>query len=256
MSTSRYNDGLVSVIIPAYNSAKHISKSVNSVFAQTFENFEIIIVDDYSTDNTREVIKKLSEYDQRVRYVFLEKNSGAAVARNTGMANAKGRYIAFLDSDDVWEPNKLSIQMSYLKENNPFVFCAYDIIDGNGNTLDKKMKIKKVVKYEDLLTRTYISTPTVIFDRKIFGDVKMPLRRTGQDYAFWLILLKKCNAYGIDEVLVHVVRRPGSLSKNKFQNLIDVYETQTQNEGIKKSKAALNTFFYLIYAFKKRIMHK
>ena len=159
-----------------------------------------------------------------------------------------------MDSDDVWEPNKLSIQVPYLEKNHPFVFCAYDTVDENGNPLRKKIKIKKAVKYKDLMTKTYISTPTVIYDRAFFGNVKMPLRRTGQDYAFWLVLLKKSDAYGIDEALVHVTRRGGSLSKNKFQSLVDVYETQTQFEGIGRPKAMMHTVCYFLYALKKKLI--
>ena len=256
MNDSKYEDGLVSVIIPSYNSSKYITKTVNSVLRQTYKNTEIIIVDDCSKDNTREVIKELENTDQRVRCIFHEKNGGAAVARNTGIENAKGRYIAFLDSDDVWESNKLSVQVPYLQGNHPFVFCAYDTVDADGNPLGKKIKIKSLVKYKDLMTKTYISTPTVIFDRAFFGDVRMPLRRTGQDYAFWLVLLRKSDAYGIDEALVHVTRRGGSLSKNKFQSLVDVYETQTQLEDIGCFKAMLHTICYLFYALKKTIIDK
>lgn len=256
IKASNYVDGLISVIIPSYNSSKYILKTVNSVLQQTYENFEIIIVDDCSKDNTREVIRELSEQDNRVRYIFQEKNGGAAVARNTGIENAKGRYIAFLDSDDIWESDKLSIQIRYLMQGHPFVFCAYDTVDAEGNVLGGKIKIKKVVQYQDLMSKTYISTPTVLYDRHYFGDVRMPLRRTGQDYAFWLVLLKKSDAYGIDEALVHVTRRGGSLSKNKFQSLVDIYQTQTQLEGIGKTKAVFHTICYLLYALKKKAIDK
>ena len=250
---NQYIDGLVSVIIPTYNSATYIKKTVDSVLAQTYENFEIIIVDDCSKDSTREVLEGIAKADSRVHPFIQEKNNGAAVSRNVGINNAKGRYIAFLDSDDLWEPNKLEKQMVALKEGNPFVFSAMDIVDAEGNQLQGKRKIKEKVTYKDLLTKTYISTSTVIYDRVSIGNPPMPLRRTGQDYAFWMVLLKKSDALGIDEVLVHYTRRGESLSKSKLQSLIDVYEVQTKFENINKVLAAFHVARYFCYALKKKL---
>ena len=137
-------------------------------------------------------------------------------------------------------------------KNVAFAFCAYDSVDEKDNQVKGKIKIKERVRYNDLLTKTYICTPAAIYDRNVIGDVEMPLRRTGQDYAFWMVLLKKTDAYGIDEALVHVRRRSGSLSKNKFQNLKDIWEVQTINEGINKVAASWHLFRYAIFTFKKR----
>ena len=249
----KFIDGLVSVIIPTYNSASYIKKTVDSVLAQTYENFEVVLVDDCSKDSTREVLENIAKSDSRVHPFFQEKNNGAAVSRNIGIENAKGRYIAFLDSDDLWEPDKLEKQLKVLQAGNPFVFCTYDIVDANGNRLKNKLKIKTRVRYKDLMTRTYLSTPTVIYDRQVIGNPSMPLRRTGQDYAFWLVLLKKSDAVGINDVLVHVTRRGGSLSKNKLQSLVDVYEVQTKFENINKVVAAIHTVGYFFYALKKKL---
>lgn len=250
---NEFIDGLVSVIIPTYNSATYIEKTVKSVLQQTYENLEIVMVDDCSKDNTREVLGRIAESDSRVRLFFQEKNGGAAVARNTAIKEAKGRYIAFLDSDDLWEPDKLEKQVRVLKNGNPFVFCAYDAVNEDGNTIRNKIKVKTQVNYKDLMTKTYISTSTVIYDRELLGNPEMPLRRTGQDYAFWLVLLKKCDAVGIDEALVHVTQRRGSLSKNKFHSLIDIYETQTKFENINKFVAGIHTVRYFFYALKKKM---
>ncbi len=253
MNGKQFISKLVSVIIPTYNSEKYIRKTVLSALNQSYERLEIVIVDDFSKDNTREVIKEIAKQDNRIRFIFHERNQGAATARNTGIKNAKGQYIAFLDSDDTWFPDKIKKQVDILKSGHPFVYCAYDFVDCNGNTIGGKTKIKMEVSYKDELTKTYISTPTVIYDREFFDDPEMPLRRTGQDYAFWLVLLSKENAYGINEVLVHVTRREGSLSKNKFQSLIDVYEVQTQFEKIGKLKAGWNTLRYFFYAMNKKL---
>lgn len=256
MNNGQFDPSLVSVIIPTYNSEKYIEKTVNSALNQTYKNLEVIIVDDYSKDHTRTVIEKISQKDSRVRFIFPKKNQGAAVARNIGIQNANGKYIAFLDSDDLWIPKKIEKQLIVIKNGHPFVFCAYDFIDEEGLSIGNKTKIKTEVSYNDLLTKTYISTPTVIYDREYFNDPEMPLRRTGQDYAFWLVLLSKSKGYGIDEVLVHVTRREGSLSNNKFQSLVDVYEIQTKLENIGKIHAGVNTIRYFIYAMNKKLSRK
>ena len=256
MDTALCNTELVSVIIPTYNSEMFIKRTVYSVLNQTYKNLEVILIDDCSQDNTRDVIKMISKYDNRIRYFFQEKNQGAAVARNIGIRKARGRYLSFLDSDDLWLPEKLYKQVQVLKAGHPFVYCAYDFINENEKLLGGKCRIKSEVTYKDELTKTFISTPTVIYDKEFFGNVQMPLRRTGQDYAFWLLLLSKANAYGIDEALVHIMRREGSLSKNKLQSLIDVYEVQTNFEKIGRLKAGINTFRYFIYALAKRLTRK
>lgn len=245
----------VAVIIPLYNSAEFMEKTINSVLNQTYQNFEIILVDDCSKDNTGTIAKKLMKSYKNIRYISLDVNSGAAIARNRGLEVTNARYIAFLDSDDTWESDKLEKQLEFMKKNKySFTFSAYDMIDSNGNKICEKIRIKDTVKYNDLLTQTMISTPTVMLDRKRTGDLRMPLRRTGQDYAFWLLLLRNTDAHGIDEVLVHVCRRKNSLSKNKIQNIKDVWEVQTKNEKINVLVVSLNIFKYCMYTLKKRYL--
>lgn len=249
----RYVDGLVSVVIPMYNSSSYITPTIKSALNQTYNNIEVLVVDDCSNDNSVEVVNNLAKEDSRLRCVPQEKNQGAAVARNRGIKEAKGQYIAFLDSDDLWAEDKIEKQVALMKAKDAaFVYCAYDWVDENDTQIKSKVKIKERVRYKDLLTKTYICTPAAIYDRNVIGDVEMPLRRTGQDYAFWMVLLEKTDAYGIDEALVHVRRRSGSLSKNKFQNLKDIWEVQTINEGINKVAASWHLFRYAIFTFKKR----
>lgn len=251
----KYIDGLVSVVIPMYNSGKYITPTIQSVLCQTYNNLEVIVVDDCSKDNSIEVVEGLAKDDARIRCISQEKNGGAAVARNRGIKEAKGRYIAFLDSDDLWTPDKIEKQLVLMKEKNAvFAYCAYDWVDENVDQVKGKIKIKEQVRYKDLLTKTLISTPTAIYDRYYYGDVEMPLRRTGQDYAFWMVLLKKGDAFGISDALVHVRRRPGSLSKNKFQNLKDIWEVQTINEGINKVSASWHLLRYAFFTLKKRFL--
>lgn len=251
----KYIDGLVSVVIPMYNSSSYITPTIKSALNQTYKNIEVLVVDDCSKDNSVEVVNNLAKADPRLRCIPQEKNQGAAVARNRGIKEAKGQYIAFLDSDDLWAEDKIEKQVDLMKAKNvAFVYCAYDWVDENDIRIKGKVKIKERVLYKDLLTKTYICTPAAIYDRNVIGAVEMPLRRTGQDYAFWMVLLKKTDAYGIDEALVHVRRRSGSLSKNKFQNLKDIWEVQTINEGINKVAVCCHLIGYAMFTFKKRFL--
>lgn len=243
----------VAVVIPLYNSEKFMEKTINSVLSQTYKNLEIILINDCSKDGTEKVAKQLIKQHPNIKYTCLKVNSGAAVARNKGLEITDARYIAFLDSDDTWESNKVKKQLGFMKNNGySFTFSANDIVDENGNQICPKIKIKETVKYKDLLRKTMITTSTVMLDRKLFGDLSMPLRRTGQDYAFWLLLLRVTDAHGINEVIVHGCRRKNSLSKNKFQNIKDVWEVQTKYEKINVIAASMNVLNYCIYALRKR----
>ena len=129
-------NGLVSVIVPAYNCEKFIGETIDSVLAQTYKNWEMIIVDDCSSDHTRDIVLEFASQDSRIKYYFLQENSGAAVARNTAMERAKGEYMAFLDSDDIWLPEKLEKQLSFMKENDvAFSSTSYELIDEESKTL-------------------------------------------------------------------------------------------------------------------------
>lgn len=251
----KFIDGLVSVVIPMYNSSSYITPTIESVLNQTYKKIEVILVDDCSKDNSVAVVNSIANFDNRVKCFKQPINMGAAEARNRGMQEAQGRYIAFLDSDDLWVPDKLEKQLHFMKSNDvPFVYCAYDWVNESTELVKSKIHIKEHVTYKDLMTKTLISTPTVIFDRDILGSPKMPLRRTGQDYAYWLVLLRKTSAYGIDEALVHVRRRSGSLSKNKFQHLRDIWETQTGLEGLSKPIAFIHIINYIFFTVKKRFL--
>lgn len=249
-----YIDDKVSVIIPVYNAAKYIEKTIDSVLAQTYKDYEIILVDDCSKDNSKEVIEKYVSNNDNIFYFCLSENSGAAVARNKGLELAKGRYVAFLDSDDIWECNKLEKQIAQMRNNGyAFSYSRYDYVDENKKTVKKRVYLKMNATYKTLLTKTVIATPTVMIDREQTGNVYMPLRRTGQDYAFWLLLLRRFDAYGLDDTLVHVCKRSNSLSKNKFQNIRDVWEVQTINEGLGKGRVAVNILRYCMYVFVKKV---
>lgn len=251
----RYQDGLISIIIPVYNAEKYIDKTIQSVLEQTYTNYEIILVNDCSQDQSLQKIEKYAEENPRVKVYTLEENSGAAVARNFGLDMAQGRYIAFLDSDDTWVENKLEKQLDFMKEKDAaFVYCSYDMVNADGEQIRRAIKVKECTKYKDLLTKTMISTSTVLFDRYRTNAVAMPLRRTGQDYAFWMQLLRQFDAYGMQVAFTHVCRRNDSLSKNKLQNIKDVWEVQTKQEQIHKIPAFFHIIGYGVYALKKRFL--
>lgn len=250
---NQYVDNLVSVIVPVYNAESFIEKTIQCVLSQTYQTIELLLIDDCSKDRSKEVIDQYVREGSPVVYHRLAVNSGAAVARNEGLKLAKGRYVAFLDSDDTWSADKLEKQLSQMRElGAAFSFTAYDMVNPEGAVIKEKIKIKPHLKYKDLLTKTMIATPAVMIDRCQTGEVFMPNRRTGQDYAFWLLLLRKFDAYGIDEALAHVCRRNNSLSKNKLQNIRDVWEVQTINENIGKIQAAIHVMGYCIYTIRKR----
>ena len=236
--------GLVSVIIPVYNSEKYIERTLYSVFSQTYQEIEIILVDDQSTDNTADIIKKIKANHPEIVYYLEPQNMGAGIARNKALELAKGQYVAFLDADDLWRPEKIEKQVKLLKEKKGgFCFTAIEMINGNDVVVKEKRKIKEEVNYKFLLTNTMIPTSSVLIDRTIQGDFFMHLRRGGQDYATWLRLLRNGTiAYGIDEALVKYRIDGASLCSNKLKSVHQIWEIQTKEEGIFK----LNVFFNIL----------
>lgn len=213
------NGNLVSIITPAYNSEKYIIDTIQSVKSQTYKNWEMIIVDDYSTDNTVNIVSEEMKKDSRIKLIKLNKNQGAAIARNTGINSAKGRYIAFLDSDDLWEPNKLEVQLNFMKANNvEFSFTSYKIVNEFGEETGKIIDVPSKIDYEGLLKNTIIGCLTVMLDIQKLGLVQMPNMRTRQDTALWLSILKRGYlAYGIQQPLAKYRKKSGSISSNKIK---------------------------------------
>lgn len=248
-----YVDGLVSVIIPVYNAEKYLERTLNSIYGQTYANFEIILVDDRSTDGSADLISKHREAHPEIVYHLQETNMGAAVARNTALNLAKGRYVAFIDSDDVWKPEKTRRQIELMNENSAaFSFTAIEMIDDEDKLVKKKRKVKKKVNYRFLLHNTMIPTSSVLIDRSIIGNFQMPLRRSGQDYATWLKLLRDGTvAYGINDALVQYRVGHKSLSSNKFKSIKQVWEIQTKDEHINKFCAFFNVLAFTFNALKK-----
>lgn len=210
---------VVSVITPSFNSARFLGQTIESVIAQSFTNWEMIIVDDGSTDDSEAVAKRYADADPRIVPVSLGRNAGAAVARNAAIEMARGRYIAFLDSDDVWTPDKLEKQIAFMREHGcALSYAYYGKIDEAGQSSGKVMRSPDKVTYRDMLAKCHIGCLTAVYDRGQLGRVTMPLIRKRQDWALWLKILKDTPyALGMREVLgSHRVRR-GSISSNKIE---------------------------------------
>lgn len=228
----------ISIITPSYNSSGFISNTIGSVIDQAVSNWELIIVDDCSTDNSVEVIQGFVDKDPRIKLIQLTENSGAAVARNKGIEAAKGRYIAFLDSDDAWLPNKLEKQVAFMQENNyPFTFAAYDKVN-ESDEIFSHVGVPDKVTYSDLLKSCSIGCLTAMYDTEFFGKVYMPLIRKRQDLGLWLKLLKKTKyAYGLNETLGFYKVRKDSISANKKSAALFTWRLYRDIEKLSLPKA-------------------
>jgi len=249
-------DGLVSIITPVYNAEDFVEETIRSVQSQTYKNWEMLLVDDCSTDSSANIISLFAENDERIKYIRLEQNSGAAVTRNTGIEKARGNFIAFLDSDDVWKKDKLERQVEFLRDKKVgFCFTSYRYFLENGEILPKVARAPEKIDYNGLLKNTIIGCSTVLIDRNIIGDFRMTNVRRGQDTATWLQLLKKVDyAYGLydDLVLYRVVN--GSLSSNKIKAIKRTWNTYRNVEHLSVAKSCYVFVFYAYNALKKRII--
>jgi teichuronic acid biosynthesis glycosyltransferase TuaG len=211
--------GLVSIIMPSYNTAKYIGDSIKSVLAQTYGNWELIIVDDCSTDNTDEIVKEFLS-DERIKYLKNAKNSGAAISRNYALREAKGKWIAFLDSDDLWLPEKLEKQLAFMVENGyKFSYTDY-MICLNGQWLPYVYYGPNVVNKRKMKDYCYFSTITVIYDREHVGLIQIEPVRKNNDYAMWLRIIEKTPCYRFGECLSYYIKHEGSISSGSKLKLI------------------------------------
>lgn len=210
---------LVSIIMPSYNTGRFIKESIESVLAQTYSNWELIIVDDCSPDNTDDIVAPyLTDY--RIRYIKNEKNSGAAVSRNRALREAKGKWIAFLDSDDLWHPEKLEKQIAFMVKNNyKFTYTDYRI-QLNGEWLPYVYTGPKVVNKRKMKDYCYFSTITVVYDREYVGLIQIEPIRKNNDYAMWLKIIEKSPCYRFPECLSYYIKHDGSISSGSKLKLI------------------------------------
>lgn len=210
-------DSLVSVIMPAYNSAAYISEAIGSVMQQTYTHWELIVIDDASTDDSILIVKQLMQEEQRIMLLQNFQNSGPGPTRNAGIKAAKGDFIAFLDSDDVWLPAKLEVQLGFMKKHDlKICFSSYYLMNEEGVKLPHIIEALPVLTYSKLLLSNYVGNLTGIYDAR-GGKFYAPYLRKRQDWGLWLKVIKHTGqARGITEPLAIYRIRKGSLSRNKY----------------------------------------
>ena len=246
---------LISIIIPNFNCEKFISQTIESVLGQTYDNWKMIIVDDCSTDNSVSIIEKYANTDKRIHLIKLGKNSGVPNARNIGLQNAKGEYIAFLDSDDYWDKNKIQEQISFMQNRDIILsYTSYIKIDEKDKKIGE-VKVPESVDYEMMLKSNYIACSSAMVKKDTLNGLLFPPLRLQQDHAFWLSILKDgIKAYGIREPLLHYRVRKRSLSSNKF--IAVQYKWKLYRE-IEKLPLYKSIWYFLNYAylgFKKHLL--
>lgn len=208
---------LVSIIMPAYNSADFIVEAIQSVLQQTHLNWELLIIDDASVDDTVIITQKFASTDSRIQLFQNKTNLGAGVSRNIGIKAAQGSFIAFLDADDLWMPKKLEIQLEFMKSHDlDMTYSSYYLINESGKELFKKIEALPILSYKKLLKSNYVGNLTGIYSVKKLGKIYSPTLRKRQDWALWLTILKKLESTkGIIEPLAKYRIRENSISNNK-----------------------------------------
>lgn len=249
------NQPFVSVIMPCYNMERFITSTIESVQRQTYPFWELLIVDDASTDKTAEIVKNIQNQDDRIHFIIKTEHSGIADTRNQCLKMAKGRFLAFLDADDLWHPQKLEQQLQFMTEKNiGFSYSSYDCVDEAGKPLQKTVKATGNLNYEAYLRNTIIGCSTVMIDKAIVGEVTVPNFRTSEDTATWLNILKKgFLAYAIEHPLTSYRIRQHSASSNKLKASADLWKVYRQNEKLPFCEALFYFSCYAFNAVKKRL---
>ena len=247
---------LVSIVVPVYNAEKFLKDTIQTVLEQTYPNWELLLVDDCSNDNSVGIIKEYVKDDKRIRLLKNEKNSGAALTRNHGIKEAKGTYLCFLDADDLWEKEKLEKQLKFMKDNCcAFSFTDYEFADSNGIPNGKKVKVPKTINYKQALKNTTIFTSTVMFDlRKLTKeDITMPNVKSEDTATWWKVLKKIEYAYGINNIMVLYRRSANTLSSNKIKAVKRIWDLYRNVEKLTFLASIYNFSWYCFNALKRRV---
>lgn len=252
------NNELVSIIMPSYNCGKYVEETIRSVQVQTYNNWEIIFVDDCSTDDTVSIVTELREKDSRIRLYQNKYNSGAAVSRNNALREAKGRWIAFLDSDDVWYPEKLEKQVNFMEENGyVFSYTNTEDMDESGRLTNIYWTGPKHITRRGMFNYDWIGCLTVMYDAQKVGLIQIADIKKNNDYAMWLKVIKKCDCYLLDEILAKYRIRKGSISNQSKIKLIKWhYIMFRDSESMNPIMASINTIRNLFFGVIKKIKYK
>ncbi len=243
---------LISVVIPAYNAERFIEQTIKSVVAQTYQNIEIIVVNDCSTDKTMEILEKLKKTEKRLLVETLKENSGVSAARNKGVELAKGEYVAFLDADDLWREDKIEKQLDLIKESKAVLCCTgYNFIDEASKKLTGEHNVLQIIELEDILRKNYINTSSAILRKDVIKENKMEGENIHEDYLAWLRILKEYGqAVGVNESLTSYRVLSGSRSSNKFKGIGKTYRVYRMF-GLNIIKSMYYTCWYIINGIKK-----
>jgi len=247
---------LVSIIMPSYNTGRFIAKTIESVLAQSYSDWELIIVDDCSKDNTDDVVTQYL-VDARIRYIKNETNSGAAVSRNRALREATGKWIAFLDSDDLWHPQKLEKQISFMEKNNyHFSYTNYEEISEESQPLGVSVTGPKKITKAGMYNYCWPGCLTVMYDAEHVGLIQIEDIKKNNDYAMWLKACKKANCYLLDETLAKYRKRSGSISNHGYIKLIKWhYKLYREAEKRNAVSSAVLTVRNLFFGVMKKIRY-
>ena len=238
------NKELVSVVVPFYENTNLLEKAVKSILLQTYKNFEIIIINDKNEKKNLNFLRKIKRKSKKIKIIYNKKNIGAGLSRNKGIRMSKGKYIAFLDSDDTWKKNKLYNQINIMRKKSYLVtHTSYKIVDLNQKNISKRIATN--LNYKKLLKSCDIGLSTVVIKKKVLKSFKHPFPPliTKEDYVLWLKISKKgLNFYGINKMLTNWTYTPNSLSKSTFQKLIDALRVYKNYEKMNLIKSLYYTF--------------
>ena len=250
---------LVSIITPMYNSEAFIDQTIKSILGQTYTNWELWLIDDCSTDNTIALVTKYVAMHDNIQLLSNATNAGAAISRNKGIEASHGDFIAFLDADDLWMPNKLEIQVNVmLTQNCDVSFSSYKQINEAGQSLNKLVKALPQLSYKKYLKTNYIGNLTGMYNAKTLGKIKAPNLRKRQDWLLWLSAIKKSGkpALGIQQPLAYYRVRANSISSNKLELLKHNYWVYKKGLGFStiKSIYSMVIFIYEHFFVKSRLI--
>lgn len=247
---------LVSIIMPSFNCGLFIKETINSLLSQTYKEWELLFIDDCSTDETAEIINSID--DSRIRYFKNEKKCGAAISRNTALGKAKGKWIAFLDSDDLWESTKLEKQIIFMKENNvAFSYTRYEEIDAESKSLGTEVSGPKHITKIGMFMYCWPGCLTVMYDRDKIGSIQIADIKKNNDYAMWLKVCRRADCYLLDECLAKYRRgRKGSISTQGYTRLVRWhYKLFHDAEGMNLISSLFMTMLNLIFGLYKKIKY-
>jgi len=244
---------LISIITPVFNSEIYLSESVNSVLSQTFTDFELILINDASSDRSGELLKQFAESDSRIIIIENEQNSGPAVSRNKGIEKARGEFLAFLDADDLWYPEFLGQMLAFMREKKCVLACAsHERVDENLNRKYQPFIVPEKASYEDLLKTCSIPMLTGMLHVKKTGKYYFPDLKVNNDYGFWLKILRDVDfVYGNKKILAKYRMRSGSVSRNKFRSMRYIWKLYREQEGAGLIKSVFWSVRYILNGIKK-----